>query len=132
MIKKTIKYIDYNENKRSEEVYFNLSKAELTELEVGTEFGMANLLKQIIENEDVKQIMEIFKTIITKSVGQKSPDGRRFTKNQEIIDNFVQTEAYTELFMELTGDAGKAETFIRGIMPTVDTPVTNTHPALSK
>jgi hypothetical protein len=132
MIKKTIKYIDYDNNQRSEELYFNLSKAELTEMELGTEFGMANLLGQIVETEDVKQIMEILKSIIIKSIGKKSPDGRRFIKSQEIIDNFIQTEAYTELFMELTSDAEQANAFVRGIIPTVNAPVTTNHPALAK
>ena len=117
MIKKTIKFVDYNGNEREEDFYFNLTKAELTEMELSTEGGMEQLICKIVSGQDNKKIVEMFKKIILKSYGEKSPDGRRFIKSQELSDAFSQTEAYSELFMELATDADAAAAFVKGIMP---------------
>ena len=132
MLKKRIDYVDYDGNKRSEDLYFNLSKAEIAEMELSTKYGLSVMLQKLVDEEDAKKIMEIFKDLILKSIGEKSPDGKRFVKNQEIIDNFVQTEAYSELFIELATNADKASEFIKSIIPAEPTKVENTHPALSK
>ena len=119
MLKKTIAYIDYDGNDRTEDFYFNLSKAEVTEMEMSTEGGLANSLRKIVEDKDAKRIIESFKSLILKAYGVKSSDGKRFIKNQEMIDEFSQTEAYSELFMELATNAESAAAFVNGIIPTV-------------
>lgn len=117
MLKKTITYTDYEGNQRTEDFYFNLSKAEVTELEMSTDGGMKKMLEKIVAEQDVKKIVAIFKEIILKSYGEKSADGRRFIKSQELSTAFSQTEAYSNLFMEIGFDAKKAADFINGIMP---------------
>lgn len=117
MLKKTIAYIDYDGNEREEDFYFNLSKAELTELQLSTSGGLQKMIENIIKTKDIPRIIEIFKKIIIASYGVKSPDGRRFIKSQEITDEFTQTEAYSILFMELSTDAEKAADFISGVIP---------------
>ena len=117
MLKKTISYVDYDGNDREEDFYFNLSKAELTELQLSTSGGLQKMIENIIKTKDIPRIIEIFKKIIIASYGIKSPDGRRFIKSQEITDEFVQTEAYSILFMELSTDADAAANFIAGVIP---------------
>lgn len=117
MLKKTITYVDYDGNERTEDFYFNLSRAELLDMELTTAGGMDNLVKKIINEQDTARIVELFKSIINKSVGVKSMDGKRFIKNQEVLDNFVQSEAYSVLYMELISDSNAAAEFINGIMP---------------
>ena len=117
MIMKSIKYTDYDGVERTESFYFNLSKAELITMDAEIEGGFKKMIEKVIESQDPKQIIEIFKDIIYRSYGEKSPDGRRFIKSKELSDAFTQTEAYSELFMELATDAGKAEAFVKGIMP---------------
>ena len=117
MLKKTINYTDYNGNERNEDFYFHLSKAELMEMEMGTTGGLAEMIKRIVAAQDAPAIMKIFKDLILKAYGVKSPDGKRFIKNQDLIDEFAQTEAYSQLFMELAMDANKAAEFVNGIMP---------------
>lgn len=117
MIKKTIAYVDYDGNEREEDFYFNLTKAELTELQLGTSGGLQKMIENIIQTKDIPRIIEIFKKIILASYGEKSADGRRFMKSKEITENFTQTEAYSNLFMELSTDASKAADFISGIIP---------------
>lgn len=117
MIKITKTYTDFNGVERTEDFFFNLTEAELTEMELGVEGGMKGLLEKIIAEKNQKQIIEYFKNIVLMAYGEKSVDGRRFTKNDEIRDGFAPTEAYSMIFMELATDAEKAAEFINGIIP---------------
>lgn len=117
MLKKNIKYVDYDGNERAEDFYFNLNKAEVIELQLGTVGGLTKTLEKIVQEKDTSRIIEYFKTLILKAYGEKSADGRRFIKSQELRDAFEQTEAYSELFMELVSDAKMAAEFINGVLP---------------
>lgn len=117
MLKKTIVYTDYNGTTRKEDFYFNLTQAEVTELEVSVEGGLVEQINRIVAAQNGKVIIETFKDIILRAYGEKSPDGRRFIKNQEVRDAFAQTEAYSNLFMELATDAKAASEFVNGIVP---------------
>lgn len=117
MYSKKITYVDYNGVERKETFYFNLSKAELLEMEMGTNGGYENFLKRIIETKDQAKLTQIFKEIILRSYGIKSDDGKRFIKNPMIVEEFTQTEAYSELFTELATNTESATAFINGIMP---------------
>lgn len=117
MLKKVISYTDYDGNERKETFYFNLSKAEIAEMELSTSGGLAQMIQKIIDEKDHPKIVRIFKDLILKSYGEKSPDGKRFVKSEEISNAFAQTEAYSELFMELASNADAASAFINGIVP---------------
>lgn len=117
MLKKTIAYTDYNGVERTEDFYFNLTKAELMEMEMGTAGGFAEMIERIIAAQDTPTIIEVFKSMILKAYGVKSPDGKRFVKSEEVVNAFAQTEAYSELFMELATDSKAAAEFVNGIMP---------------
>jgi len=119
MLKKTIKYTDYDGNEREEDFYFNLSKAELMEMELSQKGGIINLIERVVKEKDQPKILEIFKDLILRSYGQKSPDGKRFVKSQEVRDSFEQTEAYSELFMEIALDEDKAAAFVKAVAPKV-------------
>lgn len=121
MLTKTIKYTDYNGVEREEKFLFNLSKAELMEMEMGVSGGMTETMKKIIEIQDTPSLIKIFKDLILKSYGEKSADGKRFLKLDEngkpLSTQFSQTEAYSELFMELATNTKSAIEFIKGIIP---------------
>lgn len=117
MLKKTIKYTDYDGNEREEDFYFNLTQAECVKLQLGTDGGLEKALKKIVAEQDVPKIIPIFEKIILSAYGEKSPDGKRFMKSKEISDAFSQTEAYSDLFMELLKDPDAAAAFINGIIP---------------
>ena len=117
MLKKTITYTDYNDNERTEDFYFNLSKAELIMMESSVAGGMKQRLEKIVQTQDNVEIMEVFRDLIHRAYGEKSPDGKRFLKSDEISTAFEQCEAYSELIMELMDDANKASAFINGIIP---------------
>ena len=117
MLKKTITYTDYNGTERTEDFYFNFSKAELLEMELGTAGGVTKSIENIIAAKDTASIINIMKRLVLDAYGEKSLDGRRFIKNQELKDAFEQTEAYSQLFMELSLNSEAASVFVNGIIP---------------
>ena len=117
MIKKTITYTDYNGNQRTESFWFNLTKAEVTRMELSVQGGMAEMIDRIIDAQDAPSLISTFETMIQKSYGVKTPDGRGFVKKPEDLEAFMATEAYSELFMELVTNATAAAEFVNGIMP---------------
>lgn len=121
MLKKNIKYTDYNGVERNEEFLFNLSKAELMEMEMSTKGGLAEMIQKVVDTQDIPAIIKVFKDIILKAYGEKSADGKRFIKVSDtgvpLSIGFSQTEAYSQLFMELATDAEAAANFIKGIIP---------------
>lgn len=117
MLKKIMTTTDYNGVERTEELYFNLSKAELMEMEMGTTGGLGAMIKKVIAAQDIPSIIKIFKELILKSYGVKSDDGRRFIKNDKLREEFSQTEAYSKLFMELATNSDEAINFVNGIIP---------------
>ena len=117
MLKKLIKYTDYDGRERSENFYFYLNKAELMEMELGVDGGMQQMIQLIVDKQDIPKIMDAFKRIILKAYGEKSPDGRRFIKSKELSEAFSQTEAYSNLYIELITDAKAAADFINSIVP---------------
>ena len=117
MLKKTIKYTDYDGNEREEDFYFNLNKAEVTEMELSKQGGLSEYIKRIVAAQDAPSLVELFKELICKSYGEKSVDGKRFVKSKELTEEFTQTEAYAELFVELASNAEEATKFVNGIMP---------------
>ena len=117
MLKKIITYTDYNGVERTEPFYFNLSKAELMEMELGVTGGMTEMLNKIIAAKDAPSLMKIFKEMIMKAYGVKSDDGKRLIKSEELSTAFTQTEAYSVLFMELITDDKAAADFVNGIIP---------------
>lgn len=117
MLKKTITYTDYNGSERTEDFYFNLSKPEIVEMEMGGVEGFGDMIRRIVAAQDAPAIIKIFKDVILKAYGLKNPDGIHFEKSEEISRAFSQTEAYSELYMELATDADAAAKFVNGILP---------------
>lgn len=130
MLKKTITYTDYDGNERTEDFYFNLTKAECLEMELGSNGGMKKYVERIIAAQDGKQLVSLFKEIIDKSYGVKSLDGKRFVKNQEVLDEFKQSEAYSELFMELATSSDSAAAFVNGVLPVIPENMKESAPAV--
>lgn len=130
MLKETMTYTDYDGVERKEDFYFNFTPAEISEMELTTPGGMADLLKRITDAKDQKRIVEIFKEILLKAYGVKSADGRRFIKSKELSEEFSQTEAYSDLFMRLATDTDAAIKFVNAIIPQKKNADTPTQPQL--
>lgn len=117
MLAKTVTYTDYNGVERKETFYFNLTEAELTEMQMSEYGGLTNMLQKIIDSQDSKAIMREFKKLILDAYGVKSDDGKRFIKNDQVKEEFSQTEAFSEIYMELLTDSDAAAAFVNGIVP---------------
>lgn len=133
MIGITKTYNDFNDVERTETKFFNLTEAEVMEMELGTAGGVAELLQRIVAAKDQPTIIKFFKDFILKAYGEKSPDGLRFDKSEQMRQDFSNTQFYNLLFMELATDDDKAAKFVNGVIPQsvgikkpeVVTPVTN-------
>lgn len=126
MFTKTFTYTDYNGEERKETKFFDLNEAEIMEMEMTTEGGLADTIQKVVDAKNTAEIIRIFKALILKAYGEKSADGRRFIKSENLAIEFSQTPMYSMLFMELATDADKASAFVNGIMPEVkgvETPV---------
>lgn len=134
MLKKTITYTDYNGNERTEDFYFNLTKAECMEMELSTTGGLEDMVKRIVAAQDMPALIKIWKKLVLKAYGEKSPDGKLFLKEDEngrpLYNKFKQTEAYSNLFMELSTDDKAAAAFVNGIIPKLPDDSKSEHPAL--
>lgn len=117
MFKVTEKYTDYNGIERTEDFYFNLTKAELTKMQLSEDGGMVNMLQTLINKKDIKQMIKVFDMIIDSSYGVKSPDGRKFIKNDEVLEDFKGTEAYSQIFTRFATDDKFAAEFVNNIIP---------------
>lgn len=117
MYVKKIKYTDYNGTEREEKFYFHLNKAELMKMQFSVKGGFEAHLKRLIETQNEPEIMKIFEDFVDKTYGVKSLDGKSFIKNEQILNEFKQSEAYSEFFMELMSSQKAQLDFIKGIMP---------------
>lgn len=119
MFKDTVTYTDYDGSERTKDLYFNISRAEIIELEMTTPGGLERRMQKIYNEKDTVEIMKFLKFLIVKSYGEKDPSGDRFIKNHEVVDSFLQTEAYSEFMMKLMSDTEFMAEFMIGIMPDV-------------
>lgn len=117
MIKKTVTYTDFDGNERTEDFYFHLTEQELTEWEISVDGGLSGVLSRIINSKDNKKLIEIFKDLLIRSYGVKTPDGRGFIKNQDVLNDFIYTQAFSDIYMELATDDKAASEFVNGIIP---------------
>lgn len=120
MYKKTITYTDYNGEERTEDFYFNLSKGELMDMQNSVDGGLEQKIRKITQLKSIPKITEIFKELILASYGEKSDDGRRFIKKQNgerLADQFAETEAFSQLYVELSTNSDEATAFVNGIIP---------------
>lgn len=117
MLKKTVTYIDFDGNERTEDFFFNLTEQEIAEMELSTEGGLGNFINKAVAAKSQVELIELFKKLILAAYGVKSADGRRFVKNDTVREDFMSTQAFSDIYMELVQDADKASSFFNGIVP---------------
>lgn len=120
MYVKPITYTDYDGVQHTDKFYFNISKAELIEMDASETGGLTKRLQEIVDANETADIFKRVKSIILKAYGRKSPDGKRFIKSLEMSQEFEQTEAYSELIMEFMQNPKSFEEFMRHTLPKVD------------
>ena len=118
MIKKTVHYTDYNDREREETLYFNLSRAEFDDINDEMPGGIQGVINGLADTNNIRGFIKTVKELVKKSYGVKSNDGKRIIKNQEILDEFVQSEAYSVVLDDVLGSVESMLVFLRGIFPT--------------
>lgn len=119
---KTITYKDYFGNERKEDFYFNLSEAEVMEMELSKDGGFDQYITRIANAQNTPELIKLFKSLILMSYGERSLDGKSFIKKdpetgRPLSEAFEQTAAYPVLFMELATNTEAATEFINKIIP---------------
>ena len=117
MLKKTMTTVDFGGTKRTEDYYFNLTKAEIMEMQLTTDGGFTQMIQKVTDAQNQQELVHLFKAILCKSYGVLSQDGRKFIKNQAILDDFMATQAFSDLYMELLSDEKVAADFFNGVLP---------------
>lgn len=117
MFIKKINYTDYNGVERSEDFYFNFSKAEILDLEMKTPGGIKDRLETLVQRQDTAALVDFFRSMILSAYGEKSPDGKRFIKSPALSEAFSQTEAFSNYYIMLSTDANEASKFVNGLFP---------------
>lgn len=122
MLKKTITYVDYNGVERTEDFYFNLSKAETLGYINSERGGIEAFITKVVKAEDNTKLWDIWSDFIARCYGEKSEDGRRFVKSKELSEAFMQTEAYSNLMIELLSDSDGtvAANFVNSVVADVE------------
>lgn len=117
MLKQKVKYEDFDENIQDETLYFNLSRMELVALQgrYGKE-DMAKYIEKLIEDKNLEKMYELLNDIVLTAYGVRSEDGKRFIKNEQIREEFVQSLAYEALIEDFHDETRKVlENFVTGI-----------------
>lgn len=114
MIKETVKYENFDGEQVETDLYFHMSKMEI--LAVGVN-NLAGSLDKIVKEKDIQKILEEVKKIVHGAYGERSEDGRRFIKNEEVLDRFKASPAYDEFIFTILTDHNKASRFINAIFP---------------
>jgi hypothetical protein len=117
MFIKKIDYTDYNGTERSEDFYFNFTKAEILNLEMTTPGGIKDRLETLVQKQDTPALVEFFSSMILSAYGEKSADGKRFIKSPALSEAFSQTEAYSNYYVSLTTNADEALAFVNALFP---------------
>ena len=152
MLSKTITYTDFNGRTRTETFEFHLyqhervkwasdkdgllrykkdlSDADLEGIQkaaITDEAEAERMLNVLLNDGTIFTIVNVIEDLVRRSYGQRSEDGRRFVKSEEMTEEFMQTEAYSVLFEELTTNPDAGSAFMNALM--VKNETQNTQPA---
>lgn len=116
MLKKVITYTDFNDEERTEPFYFNLTEAELLDWELSVKGTLSEHIERIKQTIDIPELTKLYRELIDRSYGIKDADGRRFRKSPELLQEFKDTNAYSELYMELATDQKAGGEFLAGVV----------------
>lgn len=117
MFSKEFEYTGYDGKPKKDTYWFNLSEAELYEIDLSSIRGFTGEMNKLLKEERTKEIVDAFKNIILGAVGVVSADGRKFLKSEEIKEDFYRSKAYSQLFVELVSSGEKVAEFLRGAIP---------------
>lgn len=142
MLKKTIKYVDYNGVERTENLYFHVSKASVLTASndvYGEIMKAANELQdraKLLEGMEVSEINEenafdpnnqviaesirmvarLLDRLVDLSYGKRSEDGLKFVKSKEVLDEFKSSMVYDAFIEQMLANQEEMIEFINKLV----------------
>lgn len=116
MLRKEFAYTDESGEVQTEEVCFFLHEADLIKMNWTIKGGFDGVMKKIAATEDAETIIGIFDELISKSVGYRNDRGK-FVRTKQYAEEFMSSEQYSQMFIELLSTPEKQIEFVKGILP---------------
>ena len=124
MVRKTVRYTDFNGQNVVEDLYFNLSKVELIRLSAEYGGDLPEALRGMKDSGNDTEFALFLDRIFLDAYGIKSEDGKRFIKSSELREAFKQSIAYETLFEDVFSSEDELIAFVEGLFPPA--PASNT------
>ena len=133
MLRKVIKYTDYDGNEKEFEAYFNLNKMECMDLdlEFESEGGLLEHLRAMLKNTDGEEMrkkpaIDFIKLLVDRSYGIRPKEDRTlFMKEDEdgkpLIRKFKASPAYSTFVYNLLSGEESLDDFATNVLPSVAT-----------
>lgn len=116
MLKQRVKYEGFDGEIIEEDLYFNLTRMDLIELNDRYDSkDMAAYMDKIVKEKNVKELYSVLKDIVLMAYGVKSEDGKRFIKNQTVKDEFAESLAFAQLIEDFHETETAMSDFVTGI-----------------
>lgn len=116
MLKQRVKYEGFDGEIIEEDLYFNLTRMDLIELNDRYDSkDMAAYMDKIVKEKNVKELYRVLKDIVLMAYGVKSEDGKRFIKNQTVKDDFAESLAFAQLIEDFHETETAMSDFVTGI-----------------
>lgn len=116
MQKLTIQFENFDGETVSEDLYFHLNIKELQAMEEWP-VPLTKRIADLTNTQDGKKAFELMRDIIEVAYGERSEDGKRFVKNEEVLKNFTQGLAYDEVIIKFIDGSMDLAKFIEGLLP---------------
>ena len=120
MIKKNIKFVDFDGNEKEKTFYFNLTQAEMSRMAIEEGWYLGDRIVEIAKSKDIPQIVTILEDVVLRAYGERTPDGGFIKKKPDgtkLADIFVTSPAYNELYVELLQNPERFTEFINSLVP---------------
>lgn len=116
MQKLTIQFENFDGETVSEDLYFHLNIKELQAMEEWP-VPLTKRIADLTNTQDGKKAFELMRDIIEAAYGERSEDGKRFIKNEEVLKNFTQGLTYDEVIIKFIDGSMDLAKFIEGLLP---------------
>jgi hypothetical protein len=118
VIRKEIKWEDFDDKPQSGVFYFHLNKNELVQMLLTANGDLVNELQAMVDAKDAKALLIAFRDIVGKAYGERvEGNASTFYKSAEKTNEFLNSLAFDSLFTEILTDPNAAGTFINGLIP---------------
>lgn len=114
-----VKYEDLNGDPTSEDLYFHMSAKEWVKADgdKAEDGGYEKYINRMIDEQNAINVLRVLEDIVRRAYGVKSPDGKKFIKDVQTTEEFLESLAYDAFLDELLYTEGTSAAFIKSIIP---------------